>query len=233
MEVFLPQHPQRKTLGQQNCCFSEKGSLRAFLAFVYRSLGVFPRIRVPESTIDLQGNVPIRNVEIHNSTETPSGISDSVLGGMGDTPIREEFSHFHFKPGNSWNTTFRNGFGDTQRYLLPGFLAGMVQACGFSFRISLSHAFRLGCPSFLRNVIWLGHNTCDNAHLSGFVMTFWGAQKHASFRPCLHGRGSDNRSPTNTTRLGYTFDSRPSPKCIRTLTGTCCLPSMLETPGVG
>ena len=156
--IVFPELDYRMTKRSGKLQFPYPPTSSTFLDFVYRSIGVKPRIRMPKRTVYFDGNIPGRDEKIVDANESPFIVPDCVLANVLDTKAIEDRDHRILKLGARRKPVF--GYRKAASVagffpLLFGFLVGSGRD---AFEPSLL-ASKLPCfAALLGYDVWIHNN---------------------------------------------------------------------------
>ncbi len=188
-----------------------------------------PFVGVPESTINLNGDIKIRKEEIERSAISSSfNIPNTVLVNKTDIKGSKFIGNYIFDFGNSIDFTTNNVLsGNFGQFLPSGFsvpISSIVSSCFPNLLSDYPFPFyRDGILDF----IWTDDDTRTNATSSGFILT----GSRTEMIPVLtfqRADGSGDFFSTITTVNSDTISNFICPKLVRTSLTTSSLSPMLE-----
>ena len=185
-----------------------------------------PWVSMPKSTINFNCDIPIREVEVKDSTESSSeGISNHILVDKIDVQGHKFIGDYIFDFGDSIDSSFSNLSSSN----LGEFSFG-------SFSMPISSIFNSGNPSLsgdllfpferdgVFDIIWDRNNSRSDSFSSSFVLTGGGTEDIPVLRFDMTG-GSDKSFATISTSNSDRFTNFIRPKLVRTTSVTGGFPS--------
>lgn len=214
--------PQR---GQEAHFLGVSGG-RSDLAVVNRASRVRSGIGVPESAIDLQSHVAIREEEVHGNPETTSGIPEMLLRKSVDPQTLQDFPDPFFQGRHPGDPSFRDGLARGEaEFLFRALFARVVPPCQ-SGLVTLLARRSLCRPPGGGVVVCFQASPPNQTQTPAFVVTRGGAKYFSGV--CFHlGRAADGGGSADGTGYGCCQGKAFRPKGVGTPPGAGGLPTVL------
>ena len=197
------------------------------------SIGIESWIGVPESAIDFNSDIVIRQKEIKASAESTSQrITDSELMNEFDTKESEFIGNFILDFGDSIDFPTCNSEGSHFGHLLQGFFTNYISSINFSgFPSLVSSQGEHVCGDDFMEDIRLVNNTLGQSESSTSVLTSWRAENGFMLRFDKRGASAELLIADRADQDNL-LGQQIRPKLIRTFAGTGCLSTIFKAVNV-
>ena len=230
--IVLPELDYRMTKRSGELQFPCPPTGSTFLDFVYRSIRVKPRIRMPKRTVYLNGNIPGRDEEIVDANESSFVVSDCVLSNVLNTKAIKDWYYRILKFGARGKPVFgyRKATSMTGFFpLLFGFLVGSGRD---AFQPSLLSSDFEPLSALFSYHVWIHNNPLTFAERPSGVVA-WPRAKGGSV-PTLDRRWCFAKRLTAGRARKIDFLTQGScPKSIGASPRASGLPTVLESLRIG
>ena len=176
-------------------------------------------IAVPKCPIDFQGDILIRDVEIHTSPVGAIGQSKPMLGFCLDSQVCHDGTDGFLQFRYTTETPLGYGFGHRRRQFLLGFIRHGVSIFRFPFGVVITHGVRRGITGRLGYVVRGRDITPDQPSASTVIVASGRAEHPTSFR--FHMRWWSNYLDTTSgTKFRRGCRQFLSTELVRAFAGT-------------
>jgi hypothetical protein len=197
------------------------------------SIGVESWIGVPESAVDFNSDIIIRQKEINTSTKSASiEISDSELVDKVDTKESQFVGDFILDFGDSIDFPISDLQGCNFGQLLSGLFAVPISSIGLPCTNDLlsNDSAIFGSDDFVEDIGRVD-NTFSESERTPFILTSWRAKNGFILRFDLRGASAELLIADSTNQSDLS-SQQIRPKLIRTFAGTGCLSTIFKSVNV-
>lgn len=194
------------------------------------SIGVESWIGVPESAINLNYDIKIRQIEITATDKSTSNrTTNEELMGKGDFIESEFIGDFVLDFGDTTNFSYSDSLSCDLSQLSSGFFTTHISSiCTSSFPgLQTGKSSVFSRDDFVKD-IRLSDDTGGYTETPRSVLTSWRTKGQFMLRFDLGG-GTAELFLTDRTNQDDSFSKKQCPSLIRTFTGASCLSSMFES----
>ena len=230
--IVLPKLDYRMTKRSGELQFPCPPTSPTFLDFVYRSIGVKPRIRMPKRTVYFDGDIPGRDEKIVDANESSLIVSDRVLANVIDAKAIKDRDYRILKFGARGKPVFgyRKATSVTGFFpLLFGFFVGSRRD---AFQPSLLRSDFEPLSTLFSYHVWIHNNPFAFAKRPSGVVA-WPRAKGGSM-PTLDRRWCfAKRLPASRARKIDLLTKGSCPKSVGASPRASGLPTVLESLRIG
>ena len=222
LDVVLPQlqHSNPELFRDQELSLPSSGV--PLLDGTDRSSGVVARVAMPESSLDLQGNM-LKKQKVKGAGDTPQLVPNDVLPGEGYSKPDQLQGDYILQPGDMGDATICNGSCSCYGEVSPDLVcmvvslpAGTLCGCGSP-----------GSSSCLSDLIGATNNARDDSGRPSGIVAGSRAEDRAVLTLDL-GRSTGELAPTSSTTHRFSLRHFLRPQAVRAGTATGGLPSEFQ-----